>query len=203
MNNLNFLEETEYIFESSHSLINRRLDNAISNYELEYFENHYVKESSQNKFWESVKKFFAELILSFKKFTNMITLKVNTVINSGLKKRLHAKLEMERKKGTRTIEIIDMEKYKDTYLDMVSDLWTYGKRIERANYKTVDQIDRDLEKFNSIAETTNYLQCSSGNVKLCCDGKRKHVKGFVAKYIIEGERIKDETVEINCSFQWV
>ena len=89
MNNLNFLEETEYIFESSHSLINRRLENAISNYELEYFENHYVKESSQNKFWESVKKFFAELILSFKKFTNMITLKVNTVINSGLKKRLH------------------------------------------------------------------------------------------------------------------
>lgn len=152
MNNLNFLEETEYIFESSHSLINRRLENAISNYELEYFENHYVKESSQNKFWESVKKFFAELILSFKKFTNMITLKVNTVINSGLKKRLHAKLEMERKKGTRTIEIIDMEKYKDTYLDMVSDLWTYGKRIERANYKTVDQIDHDLEKFNSIAD---------------------------------------------------
>ena len=152
MNDLNFLEETEYIFESSNSLINRRLDNVISNYELEYFENHYVKESSQNKFWESVKKFFAELILSFKKFTNMITLKVNTVINSGLKKRLHAKLEMERKKGTRTIEIIDMEKYKDTYLDMVSDLWTYGKRIERANYKTVDQIDRDLEKFNSIAD---------------------------------------------------
>ena len=152
MNDLNFLEETEYIFESSNSLINRRLDNAISNYELEYFENHYVKESSQNKFWESVKKFFAELILSFKKFTNMIIQKVNTVINSGLKKRLHAKLEMERKKGTRTIEIVDMEKYKNKYLDMVSDLWTYGKRIERANYKTVEQIDHDLERFNSIVD---------------------------------------------------
>ena len=37
MNDLIFLEETEYIFESSNSLINRRLDNAISNYELEYF----------------------------------------------------------------------------------------------------------------------------------------------------------------------
>lgn len=43
------------------------------------------------------------------------------------------------------------------------------------------------KKFNSIAETTNYLQCSSGNVKLCCDGRRKHVKGFVAKYILKGE----------------
>ena len=152
MNDLLFLEETEFIFESSHSLINRRLDSAISNYELEYFENHYVKESSQNKFWDSVKKFFAELILSFKKFSNMIIQKVNTVINSGLKKRLHAKLEMERKKGTRTIEIVDMEKYKNKYLDMVSDLWNYGKRIERANYRTVDQIDRDLERFNSIVD---------------------------------------------------
>ena len=152
MNDLLFLEETEFIFESKHNRIDRALNNAITDYELEFYENHYIKESSQNKFWESVKKFFADLITTFKKFTNTITQKVESVINSGLKKRLHSKLEMERKKGTRYIEIADMEKYKSRYLDMVYDLWNYGKRIQRANYKTIEQINSDLEKFNSIVD---------------------------------------------------
>lgn len=39
-----------------------------------------------------------------------------------------------------------------------------------------------VNEFYSIAETTKWLKCAKGNVKLCCDGKRKTVKGFIAKY---------------------
>lgn len=39
-----------------------------------------------------------------------------------------------------------------------------------------------VKEFNSLAETTRWLKCASANVKMCCDGKRKKVKGFIAKY---------------------
>lgn len=53
-----------------------------------------------------------------------------------------------------------------------------------------------VKYFKSIAEATHYLHCAGGNVKACCDGNRKHVKGYVAKYIKQRD-VKIEGGDIN------
>lgn len=43
-----------------------------------------------------------------------------------------------------------------------------------------------IKEFNSIAETTRWLNCASSNVRLCCENKRKTVNGYIAKYKEKG-----------------
>lgn len=53
---------------------------------------------------------------------------------------------------------------------------------KRKKVQLFDNYNNLIKEFESIAETTRWLKCASNNVKLCCDGKRKKVKGFIAKY---------------------
>lgn len=38
---------------------------------------------------------------------------------------------------------------------MVDDLWKYGKKFQKINYKSVDQIDKDMDRFNSLLNHYN------------------------------------------------
>ena len=53
------------------------------------------------------------------------------------------------------------------------------------NHKTVFQYDMDLnliKEWDSVMDIERELKIRNGHISECCNGKRKHVKGYIWKY---------------------
>ena len=52
----------------------------------------------------------------------------------------------------KTIEMIDLWAYKETYLEMNNELWKYAKKFASVEYQHLSDIDDDMYQFNSIID---------------------------------------------------
>lgn len=142
------------LVENANSRFNNDLADAIVSYTESLSDHGYITESEQKTLWVKVKEWFSDLIASFKTFQNNIKIKLRvSVTDAGLEVKLRMqkkKLESEKASGMKKIQTIDLIKYKDTYLKMTKQLWSYAKKFERVRYKTVEQVDSDLEDFNIL-----------------------------------------------------
>lgn len=157
MKNL-FFDEL-YIFETTEAIYNDRLTESIVEYSELLSDKHYVTESEHKALIVKIKEFFAKIITSLKTFHDNIKIKLNKFVKENtleIKLRnLKKELIDRNNSGEKYIKTIDLIKYKNTYIKMVKDLWKYAQNFEKVNYKSVEQIDHDLEKFNKTIERYN------------------------------------------------
>lgn len=145
------------IFESADYLINNQnsiLEEAVLYYYEEYDKLHYVSEGVVNKTLEAISVFFANVISTLNTLYSEVMKGLKSTmleINLDVKLiKLKYDLKERAKEGIRTVTFIDIWKYKDKYLEMESNLWSTSKRLAKCNYKTLEQIDSDIRKFESL-----------------------------------------------------
>ena len=151
-----FFYEENFIFESMLSIIDNRYMNTILEYEESYSKNHYLTESEKKSLVFKTREFFNRLINAITTFMKNIKNKIDNFVRSNkidielMKKKSYFK--KKKKKGVTSVTSIDIVKYKETYLDEIKKLWKYVSRIKEMKYKSIDQIENDLNKFKKIME---------------------------------------------------
>lgn len=152
MNDL-FYEEL-LILENANIRINTELDNAIVTYTESFYNKHYITEKETESLYTSLKKFFLNLITSIRLFYKQTTTKIKNFIRENTidikLRKLRKDLEKNKNNGAKYVECIDLIKYKRTYLVMVDELWYFTNKFAKGNYKSVKQLDRDMELFEKL-----------------------------------------------------
>lgn len=153
---MNFLSQIEDDFQHSIDLANISMMEAVTNFMESFGEFNYCTESTSDSLVVKLKKFFADLVASFKNFTSSIKIEVNKKLRDTAFKNklrsLYKDAEAKQAAGVRKIEVVDIYSYLNEYLDAVSDLKSYAKKFSNMKYKHVKDIDDDTSDFNSLVE---------------------------------------------------
>lgn len=130
------------------------LESIMNCYEdLTYFD--FITEKSKTSLIEKIKAFFMDLRITVENLITEIKLKYL----SNKRKKEFKKLVKDYYNSARTnkdnnirktIEMVDLWKYKELYLEMNRELWKYAEKFSKVEYKHLDEIDADMRQFNSI-----------------------------------------------------
>ena len=130
------------------------LESIMNCYEdLTYFD--FITEKSKTSLIEKIKAFFMDLRITVENLITEIKLKYL----SNKRKKEFKKLVKDYYNSARTnkdnnirktIEMIDLWKYKELYLEMNRELWKYAEKFSKVEYKHLDEIDADMRQFDSI-----------------------------------------------------
>ena len=130
------------------------LESIMNCYEdLTYFD--FITEKSKTSLIEKIKAFFMDLRITVENLITEIKLKYL----SNKRKKEFKKLVKDYYNSARTnkdnnirktIEMIDLWKYKELYLEMNRELWKYAEKFSKVEYKHLDEIDADMRQFESI-----------------------------------------------------
>ena len=130
------------------------LESIMNCYEdLTYFD--FITEKSKTSLIEKIKTFFMDLRITVENLITEIKLKYL----SNKRKKEFKKLVKDYYNSARTnkdnnirktIEMIDLWKYKELYLEMNRELWKYAEKFSKVEYKHLDEIDADMRQFDSI-----------------------------------------------------
>lgn len=107
---------------------------------------------ANDSLFTKIKKFFTMLISSITTFIKQIKADVERRINmadikNNLKKAHKKLLTMDKNSK---VEVSDIWSLKNDYLSLVKELSSYSKRIGKNEYKYTEDMDRDIEIFNTI-----------------------------------------------------
>lgn len=134
--------------------INNALDNALVTYTESFYDKHYITEKDNKSLYSSIKSFFLNLITSIKLFYKETTIKIKNIIRKNTidikLRKLKKQLEQNKENGYKYVECIDLVKYKRVYLLMVNDLWYFTNKFTKGNFKSVKQLDKNMELFDKI-----------------------------------------------------
>lgn len=130
------------------------LESIMNCYEdLTYFD--FITEKSKTSLIEKIKAFFMDLRITVENLITEIKLKYL----SNKRKKEFKKLVKDYYNSARTnkdnnirktIEMVDLWKYKELYLEMNRELWKYAEKFSKVEYKHLDEIDADVRQFDSI-----------------------------------------------------
>ena len=130
------------------------LESIMNCYEdLTYFD--FITEKSRTSLIEKIKAFFMDLRITIENLITEIKLKYL----SNKRKKEFKKLVKDYYNSARTnkdnnirktIEMVDLWKYKELYLEMNRELWKYAEKFSKVEYKHLDEIDADMRQFDSI-----------------------------------------------------
>lgn len=130
------------------------LESIMNCYEdLTYFD--FITEKSKTSLIEKIKAFFMDLRITVENLITEIKLKYL----SNKRKKEFKKLVKDYYNSARTnkdnnirktIEMVDLWKYKELYLEMNRELWKYAEKFSKVEYKHLDEIDADMRQFDSI-----------------------------------------------------
>lgn len=130
------------------------LESIMNCYEdLTYFD--FITEKSRTSLIEKIKAFFMDLRITIENLITEIKLKYL----SNKRKKEFKKLVKDYYNSARTnkdnnirktIEMVDLWKYKELYLEMNRELWKYAEKFSKVEYKHLDEIDADMRQFESI-----------------------------------------------------
>ncbi len=148
-----FLYNNDLAFETILSINSNKLDQAILEYTEFIYDNHYVTEKEHESFMHKVSMFFKKLIISLREFAIDIKTKWDTLIREKITKKkleeIRRTLIAKQLAGERTVKSKDVEKYKEKYVHMASDLMKQLTKMQKTKYESVAEIDKDLIKFES------------------------------------------------------
>lgn len=130
------------------------LESIMNCYEdLTYFD--FITEKSKTSLIEKIKTFFMDLRITVENLITEIKLKYL----SNKRKKEFKRLVKDYYNSARTnkdnnirktIEMVDLWKYKELYLEMNRELWNYAEKFSKVEYKHLDEIDADMRQFDSI-----------------------------------------------------
>lgn len=130
------------------------LESIMNCYEdLTYFD--FITEKSKTSLIEKIKAFFMDLRITIENLITEIKLKYL----SNKRKKEFKRLVKDYYNSARTnkdnnirktIEMVDLWKYKELYLEMNHELWKYAEKFSKVEYKHLDEIDADMRQFDSI-----------------------------------------------------
>lgn len=150
----NIFYEESLLFESAERRITDRMTKAIVSYIECFHENHYISESASETFWVKVKEFFSDMLVTFNTFYKNLKVKLKVTVSKVEFKSKMKKMEQDLKdhkdEGYKYVTAFDITKYKNTYLKMEKDLWSYVRKFEKFKYSSADQIDRDIISFEKL-----------------------------------------------------
>ena len=150
---MDFLSDGIAIFDQRVNSINVDLIEAVAEFTESCGDSFYVTERQKDTLFVKIKKFFANMIIALKNFKNQTMSDVNRMVReSKIEFKLRSLHKELKNSDERTTEVIDVWAIKKTYLDAVSDLKAYAKRISKINYKNTIEIDSDLEAFSKIKD---------------------------------------------------
>ena len=149
-----FFYEEQFMLETTISIYENKVNNAMVEYLESYADKHYVSDNKVEKFLHNVRLFFKKLIIALKDISINIKKEWDELIRS---ETLKSKLKTIKKKliakqlaGEKTCKSKDVEKYKNTYLKMTNDLFKELTKIHHKKYTSVYELDRDLDRFESV-----------------------------------------------------
>lgn len=154
---MSFLNQIESDFQHSIDKADISMMEAVTNFLEEFGELNYCTESTSDTLVVKLKKFFADIIASFKNFSSSIRIEVNkklcdTTFNNKLRS-LYKDAEAKQAEGVKKLEIVDIEAYTKEYLNAVNDLKSYAKKFSNMKYKHVSEIDKDIAEFNTLVNS--------------------------------------------------
>lgn len=112
-----------------------------------------ITEKSLEQLFDRIKDFFRDIRIQIENLIRDIKIKF---LASKRKKEIknliknYHKNVYELKGSKSTVEMIDLWKYKETYLKMNKELWTIANKFSKVEYQHLEDIDSDLAKFKKI-----------------------------------------------------
>lgn len=114
------------------------------------------KKKEKEFFVIRIKNFFAEIIAAFQHFIDTIQVEIDKKIRSAdydVKLRnLHKELREGKTKGITTVNVNDVWTMREEYLKCVKELKPMAKKFSKVDYKHINEIDNDMDKFESVME---------------------------------------------------
>ena len=128
------------------------LTTAIGNYYTEALLFGKRKTDERDGLWTSIKKFFAKLIAGFQEFNRKVVIeiqyRVKRIIAKFATRSVYKKLIKDRNKGKEIVEVYNCARMVKIYNNAIDELTPIMKRISKNTYKTLDDMDDELEEFD-------------------------------------------------------
>lgn len=145
----------ESSFDNKVRQIEYELTSAISLF-VENQMNGLYMEAKGDSLWDSIKKFFAKMMETMNTYARDLQARIEDAVRT---KEIHRKLKQlqmdltdKSKKGATTVRVMDVWKYRDTYLRMNADLWRRAKKFAKTKYSKTYEIEDDLKEFDQIVD---------------------------------------------------
>lgn len=149
----------DYTFESN------VFDNALAKADVEFREaitefvealyspESYITEAEKDTFIVKVKKFFADLISSFKMFMKSIKTEVGKAVRTASTDnelhKMYNQLKKKKAEGVKNVKVMDVWTLQEAYVRDAEDLMKLAKKFSNKNYKTVIELENDIADFNT------------------------------------------------------
>ena len=135
---------------------NLRFIEDLASYEEEYTMMTESKNISNDTIIVKIEKFFASIITALNKYR----VQVKNIVAKGVRrismriwlKTTYDRFVKEKEKGTKKVTMPDYKSLLRAYKDAVADLSVYSRKFAKTKYNSTLDIDKDIEKFNKIAD---------------------------------------------------
>lgn len=114
-----------------------------------------ITEKSKESLGQKTKKYFTDIIVALKKLTDSLVVRIDELVRSTTYKAklLKYREELKQKRSLSLVKVNDVWSLADCYIDMTNELVRYARRMSKNEYRTVAQVDHDIDDFNKIYNT--------------------------------------------------
>lgn len=134
------------------------LTTAIGNYYTEALVFGKRQMDERDGLWTSIKKFFAKLIAGFQEFNRKVVIeiqyRVKRIITKFSTRSTYKKAVKARDEGKEFVEVYNCARMVNTYNKAIAELTPIMKRISKNTYKTIDDMDDEIEEFERKVNET-------------------------------------------------
>lgn len=111
-----------------------------------------ITEKSKESLGQKTKKYFTDIIVALKKLTDSMVVRIEELVRSATYKAklLKYREELKQKGSLSLVKVNDVWSLADCYIDMTNELVRYARRMSKNEYRTVAQVDHDIDDFNKI-----------------------------------------------------
>lgn len=138
--------------------IEYNLTNAIGNYYTEALLFGQRKTDERDGLWTSIKKFFAKLIAGFQEFNRKVIIeiqyRVKRLITKFSTRSTYKKAVKARNEGKEVVEVYNCARMVNVYNKTIAELTPIMNRISKNTYKTIDDMDDEIEEFERKVNET-------------------------------------------------
>lgn len=150
---MDFISEIGNMYEYRINTLNIELIEAVTEFIESTIDDLYITEAKKDTIYTKVKKFFVDLIVSMEDFIKHVKIDVKKKIrdkkNEASLRMLHKKLKNS---NDMYVEVVDYWAIKDYTSNILSKVKEYTKRVGKMSYKNTNEIEDDINKFNSVMD---------------------------------------------------
>lgn len=131
-----------------------KVTEAILVCEAALFEDHYVSEKAKTSLVDSIRIFFANLIVKIEDAIKTIVNKIDVFCESESYKRqllqIRSQVAQNYMHGVRKVDIVDLKKLHGLVMEKNAEVMSLGRKFEKNRYKKAYKIQEDFDKMQKI-----------------------------------------------------